>query len=195
MKTILALIIIAVSLTGCGSIGAYTESKANTQVNFFEYSVSTDKYINKHTSLKIAETGLVSGRTLLYTANGSSSLVYDGQQQYNVVYPLWINESEIDEVEFVIESYRYWQEQANPEQYSSINPVNEYISEWMNGITFKFGLFSGKQGKPFMSVCYGFTEAGSCTFTYMIDEHNIELLSDDLDKFKKDLFKLPKLQG
>ncbi len=195
MKNILALIIIAVSLTGCGSIGAYTESHADTQVNFLEYSVSTDKYINKHTSLKIAETGLVSGSTLLYTANGSSSLVYDGQQKYNVVYPLWINKSEIDDVEFAIEKYRFWQEQVKPEQYSSINPVNEYISEWMNGITFKFGLFSGKQGKPFMSVCYGFTEAGSCTFTYMIDKQSVELLSDDLDKFKKNLFELPDKQS
>jgi len=195
MKTILSLIIIALSLTGCGSIGAYTESKADTQVSFFEYSADTDGYINKSTSLRIAETGLVSGSTLLYATIGSSSLIYDGQQQYKVVYPLWINESEIDDVEFAIEKYRYWQEQVNPEQYSSIMPINEYVSEWMNGITFKFGLFNGKKGKPFMSVCYEFTETGRCTFTYMIDGQSIELLSDDLDKFKEHSFGLHKLAG
>jgi len=187
MKVILVIIAMASLLSGCGSIGAYTESHADTQVNFFEYSVNTDNYINKHTSLKIAETGLVSGSTLLYTANGSGSLLFDGHQQYNVIYPLWINESEVDDVEFAIEKYRYWQKQVNPEQYSSIKPLNEYVSQWMNGITFKFGLFNGKQGKPFMSVCYEFSKADSCTFTYMIDGESIELLSDDLDRFKQNL--------
>jgi len=198
MKRNLLIIIFVLFLTGCGSIGAYTETPANTQVNFFEYSTNTNGYVNKHTSLKIAETGLVSGSTLLYEASGSRSLIYDGQEQYNVVYPLWINESEVAEVEFAIEKYRCWQEQVNPEEYLSVQPINEYTSQWMNGITFKFGLFNGKQGKPFMSICYEFTEAGRCTFTYMIDGENIELLSDDLDKFKQhpsELHELHELAG
>lgn len=73
--------------------------------------------------MRISETDLVSGSTLLYTASGSSSLVYDGQEHYNVVYPLWINESEVGEV--VIEKYRFWQEQVKPEQYEPIKSINE----------------------------------------------------------------------
>ena len=188
MKTNIAFIITILSLTGCGSIGTYTESHADTQVEFYEYSANTDHYLNQQASLKVAQTGLVSGSTLLYAAQGDSSVFNTGQLSSTVVYPLWINESEVDEVEFAINKYRHWQAQLMPENYLTIEPVNEYVSEWMNGVTFKFGLFNSKQGKPFLSVCYEFSEAGTCTFTYMIDEQSVELLSNDLHKFKQHSF-------
>ena len=183
MKTNRAIIITILSLTGCGSIGAYTESHADTQVEFYEYSANTDHYLNQQASLKVAQTGLVSGSTLLYAAQGDSSVFNTGQLSSTVVYPLWINESE---VELAINKYRYWQAQLMPDNYLTIEPVNEYVSEWMNGVTFKFGLFNSKQGKPFLSVCYEFTEASTCT--YMIDEQSVELLSNDLHTFKQHLF-------
>jgi hypothetical protein len=188
MKFPLSLFLFLFLLSGCGSIGAYTESNTDTKVNFFEYNSKTDDFINKKASLKVVETGLVSGRTLLYSANGSNSFFYKGKKNHHVTYSLWINESEVDDVEFAIEKYRFWQDQANPKQYLAVKPINEYVSEWMNGITFKFGLFSSKQGESFMSICYEFNVEGSCTFTYMIDEKNVELLANDLDKFKLHLF-------
>lgn len=191
MNAFIVIIITVLSLTGCGSIGAYTESQASTEVSFTEYSKSTDNYLKKQTSLKVAETGLVSGNTLLYSAQGSYSLLNTSGGKFNVTYPLWINESEVDDVEFAISKYRLWQAQVEPDNYLIIKPVNEYVSEWMNGVTFKFGLYNSKQGKAFLSVCYEFSESGTCTFTYMIDKQNVELLSDDLDKFKQRLFEFP----
>lgn len=190
MKLTIVIIIIALSLTGCGSIGAYTENQADTQVSFSEYSTHTNNYLNKQTHLKVAQTGLVSGSTLLYAAQGSRSLSNVVEGSTNVTYPLWINESEVDDVEFAIDKYRHWQEQNTSTNYLIVQPINEYVSEWMNGVTFKFGLYSTKQGKPFLSVCYEFSESGICTFTYMIDEHSVELLSEDLQKFKQHSFKL-----
>lgn len=190
MKTIIIIAITGISLAGCGSIGAYTESKEETQVIFSEFSTNTDNYLKKKASLKIGQTGLVSGSTLLYEAKGSSSKFNVGQGHFNVIYPLWINESEVDEVEFAINKYRHWQSQVKPNTYLTIEPVNEYVSEWMKGVTFKFGLYNTTQGVPFLSICYEFSESGTCTFTYMIDEKSVELLSDDLDKFKGGSFKL-----
>ncbi|WP_198559794.1 hypothetical protein [Colwellia sp. 12G3] len=66
--------------------------------------------------------------------------------------------------------------------------INEYVSEWMNGVTFKFGLYSTEQGKQFMSVCYEFNASGTCT--YLIDEQSVELLAEDLNKFKRHSFEL-----
>jgi uncharacterized protein YceK len=195
MKNILVILIIALSLTGCGSIGAYTENNAETQVNFSQYNVDTDSYVEKHANLKVVETGLVTGSTLLYSAQGNSAFFGNGHGNTNVTYPLWINESEVDDVEFAINKYRYWQDQDKPKEYTSIQPVNEYVSQWMNGVTFKFGLFNGKKGKAFLSICYEFSALGKCTFTYMIDEQSIELLSDDLEKFKLHSFEFHELAG
>jgi len=44
--------------------------------------------------------------------------------------------------------------------------------------------------KSFLSICYEFSKSGVCTFTYLIDEQSVELLSDDLEKFKQNLFGL-----
>ena len=190
MKTNIVIITTVLSLTGCGSIGAYTESHSDTQVRFSEYSTNTNSYLNKKVSLKVAQTGLVSGSTLLYAAQVNSSVFNSGQDSAKVIYPLWINESEVDDVEFAISRYRDWQKQVKTDTYLSIEPVNEYVSEWMNGVTFKFGLYNSKQGRAFLSVCYEFSESGTCTFTYMIDGQSVELLSDDLEKFKLHLFEL-----
>lgn len=190
MKTNIVIITTVLSLTGCGSIGAYTESHSDTQVRFSEYSTNTNSYLNKKVSLKVAQTGLVSGSTLLYAAQVNSSVFNSGQDSAKVIYPLWINESEVDDVEFAISRYRDWQKQVKPDTYLAIEPVNEYVSEWMNGVTFKFGLYNSKQGRAFLSVCYEFSESGTCTFTYMIDGQSVELLSDDLEKFKLHLFEL-----
>jgi len=184
MKAKIAPIIITLFITGCGSIGAYSESQVDTQVSFYQYNSDVNKYLKKQTHLKVAQTGLVSGNTLLYEAQGHRSQLNNGESNITVTYPLWINESEVDEVEFAINKYRHWQEKAKPEKHSSIEPINEYISEWMNGVTFKFGLFNGVQGRPYLSVCYEFSELGSCTLTYMIDEANVELLAKDLKQFK-----------
>ena len=182
MKANTVITITVFSLTGCGSIGGYTESHADTQVGFSEYSANTDHYLNQQVSLKVAQTALFSGSTLMDTAKCDSSVFNTGQLSSTVVYPLWINESEVDEVELAINKYRHWQAQLVPDNYLTIEPVNEYVSEWMNGITFKFGLFNSKQGKAFLNVCYEFSEVG--TFTYMIDEQSVELLSKGLAKFK-----------
>lgn len=184
------VIIFTVLLTGCGSIGAYTESQGNTQVSFTEFNNQTENYLNKQTSLKIAQTGLVTGSTLLYAAPGNSSLYGSYASGLDVTYSLWINESEVDDVEFAIDKYRHWRAQVTPTNYLTIEPINEYVSEWMNGVTFKFGLYSNIQGEPFLSVCYEFNESGTCTFTYMLDERNIEFLADDLQKFKQHSFEL-----
>ncbi len=184
MKANIVIIFTALALTGCGSIGAYTESQSNTQVSFSEYSTQTNNYLNKQTSLKVVQTGLVSGSTLLYEAQGSRSGFSVGDQGVNVTYPLWINEREVDDVEFAIDKYRHWRAEVIPRQFLTVQPINEYVSEWMNGVTFKFGLYNTKQGESYLSVCYEFTELGTCTFTYMIDEKSIELLSEDLQKFK-----------
>lgn len=172
-------------LSGCGSIGAYTETDLDTQVSFSQYSVGTDTYVNKPANLKEAQTGLVSGNTLLYAAQGTMSFSNSDKSSFNITYPLWINESEIDDVEFAIDRYRQWQSQTTPDKYLFTQAVNEYVSEWMNGVTFKFGLYSTKQGKDFLSVCYEFSASGTCTFTYMIDAQNVELLAEDLGKFKQ----------
>jgi len=185
MKVTLIILITALFTTGCSSIGAYTEAYTETQVNFYDYSSSTGEYIKKQTSLKVAETGLVSGSTLLYSASGSNSLFNTDEVAHHVIYSLWINETEVDEVEFAIDKYRQWQEQIKPDNYSTTQPINEYVSQWMNGVTFKFSLINGKQGRPFLCVCYEFTELDSCIFTYMIDEQSVELLSEDLQKFKQ----------
>jgi hypothetical protein len=181
-------IIITISillLSGCGSIGAYTETDRDTQVSFSQYSVGTDTYVNKPANLKEAQTGLVSGNTLLYAAQGTMSFSNSDKSSFNITYPLWINESEIDDVEFAIDRYRQWQSQTTPDKYLFTQAINEYVSEWMNGVTFKFGLYSTKQGKDFLSVCYEFSASGTCTFTYMIDAQNVELLAEDLSKFKR----------
>jgi hypothetical protein len=172
-------------LSGCGSIGAYTETDRDTQVSFSQYSVGTDTYVNKPANLKEAQTGLVSGNTLLYAAQGTMSFSNSDKSSFNITYPLWINESEIDDVEFAIDRYRQWQSQTTPDKYLFTQAINEYVSEWMNGVTFKFGLYSTKQGKDFLSVCYEFSASGTCTFTYMIDAQNVELLAEDLSKFKR----------
>jgi len=195
MKITIVIIIITLLSTGCGSIGAYTEKGMDTQVRFSQYRAGTNKVFEKQTHLKVAQTGLVSGNTLLYSALGHSSNLSEANGSTNVTYPLWINESEVDEVEFAINKYRHWQDELKPANYLSIEPINEYVSEWMNGVTFKFGLFTGLQGRPFMSVCYEFTEIGTCTFTYMIDGQSVELLSDDLDKFKLNWFEPNDLAG
>ena len=185
MKIIITTVLLVLSLTGCGSIGPYIEAETETQVNFSEYSNLSDSYVKRRTNLKVAETGLVSGSTLLYTANGNSVSFQKDLGSLNVIYPLWVNETEIDDVEFAIESFRKWREQRKPQHYLNVHPLNEYVSEWMNGVTFKFGLFSDNQGEPFLSVCYEFTEIDACTFTYMIDQQSVELLSDDLNRFKR----------
>lgn len=190
MNSKIILIITAILLSGCSSIDAYTENHANTQVSFSKFSSTTDNHIKNDTRLKVVESGTVSGRTLLYSANGISSATNKGGQNASIVYPLWINESEVEDVEFAIEQYRQWRDRTSPDKYASIHPVNEYISEWMNGVTFKFGLINDKKGKAFLSVCYEFSELGRCTFTYMIDERSVELLADDLDKFKLHSFEL-----
>jgi len=182
------VIIIAALLTGCGSIGAYRESHENTKVSFSEFSAKTGSYLNHQANLKVAQTGLVSGNTLLYAAQGNSSQFYANKDNTHVTYPLWINESEIDDVERAINKYRLWRAEFIPRNYSTIEPINEYVSEWMQGVTFKFGLYNSEPGKAFLSICYEFSELGRCTFTYMIDEQSVELLSDDLEKFKQDLF-------
>jgi hypothetical protein len=184
------VIIIGSLLTGCGSIGAYTESQENTQVSFSQYNPKTGNYLNQQANLKVAQTGLVSGNTLLYAAKGSSSAFNTNKDKVHVSYPLWINESEVDEVELAINKYRHWRAEFIPRNHSTIEPINEYVSEWMNGVTFKFGLYNSEQGKAFLSICYEFSELGVCTFTYMIDEQSVELLSDDLEKFKQDSFDL-----
>mgnify|MGYP005990934371 CR=1 FL=1 len=188
MKTTILTSLITLLLSGCGSIGPYIEAETETQVNFSEYSNLSDSYVKRRTNLKVAETGLVSGSTLLYSANGNSVSIQNDLGSLNVIYPLWVNETEIDDVEFAIESFRKWREQRKPQHYLNVHPINEYVSEWMNGVTFKFGLFSDNQGEPFLSVCYEFTELDACTFTYMIDKQSVELLSNDLDKFKSNTF-------
>jgi hypothetical protein len=187
MKTRFSIIITTL-LAGCGSIGSYTENQKSTQVSFSEYSTETGSYLNQQASLKVAETGLVSGSTLLYSALGRSSRFNTKKDNFNVTYPLWINESEIDEVELAINEYRHWRAEVIPRNHSTIEPINEYVSEWMQGVTFKFGLYNSEQGKAFLSICYEFSKSGVCTFTYMIDEQSVELLSDDLNKFKQNLF-------
>jgi hypothetical protein len=184
MKIIVSVLITTLLSTGCTSIGEYTESQIDTEVRFSQYSKDTNKYFKRKTHLVVAQTGLVTGSTLLYSAMGISSVFKYQQSSTNVSYPLWINESEVDEVEFAITQYRHWQDEHTPETYSAIEPVNSYVSEWMNGVTFKFGLFSNEQGKGFLSVCYEFSKLGQCTLTYMIDEQNVKLLSDDLEAFK-----------
>ena len=179
------VIITTLSITGCGSIDPYTESPELTHVSFAEYSNHTNNYLNKQASLKVAKPGLVSGNTLLYAAQGSRSGLSKGKGSIKVTYPLWINESEVDDVEHAINKYRHWQAEVIPRNYSTINPINEYVSAWMNGVTFKFGLYNASSGKAFLSVCYEFNESGTCTFTYMNDEQSVELLSDDLNKFKQ----------
>ncbi|WP_019030013.1 hypothetical protein [Colwellia piezophila] len=190
MKINMVIIPFVLFLTGCGSIGAYTESQENTQVSFTEYSNKIEGYLNKKTSLKIAQTGLVTGSTLLYAAPGIGSRYSRYASGLNITYSLWINESEVDEVEFAIDKYRHWRAQVTPTNYLTIEPINEYVSEWMNGVTFKFGLYSNTQGVPFLCICYEFNESGICTVTYMIDEKNIEFLADDLQKFKQHSFEL-----
>ncbi|TWX63705.1 hypothetical protein ESZ36_21750 [Colwellia demingiae] len=190
MNSNIAITITALSLSSCGSIGGYTENHTETKVSFSEYSAHTNNYLNKQTRLKVAQTGLVSGSTLLYSAQGSSSPISTNNSSFNVTYPLWINESEVDDVEYAIDKYRQWQKQETPDKYLLTLPINEYVSEWMNGVTFKFGLYSTKQGRDFLSVCYEFSESGICTFTYMIDEQSVELLSNDLQKFKQHSFEL-----
>ena len=190
MNSNITLTITVLSLSGCSSIGGYTESHAETKVSFSEYSPNTNNYLNKQTRLKVVQTGLVSGSTLLYSAQGSRSPINTEKSSFNVTYPLWINESEVDDVEYAIDKYRQWQKQESPDKYLLTRPINEYVSEWMNGVTFKFGLYSTKQGIGFLSVCYEFSESGTCTFTYMIDEQSVELLSTDLQKFKLHSFEL-----
>ena len=124
----------------------------------------------------------------MYAAQGSSSGFSVNKDNFNVTYPLWINESEVDDVELAINRYRHWRAEFIPRNYSTIEPINEYVSQWMNGVTFKFGLYNNERGKAFLSICYEFSKSGVCTFTYMIDEQSVELLSDDLDKFKQNLF-------
>jgi len=124
----------------------------------------------------------------LYAAQGSSSRFNVNKDNFNVTYPLWINESEVDDVELAINKYRHWRAEVIPRNHSTIEPINEYVSEWMNGVTFKFGLYNSEQGEAFLSICYEFSKSGVCTFTYMIDEQSVELLSDDLNKFKQNLF-------
>jgi hypothetical protein len=184
MNSNIIITITTLSLSGCGSIGAYTETDRDTQVKFLQYNVDTDSYVNKQTKLKEAQTGLVSGNTLLYAAQGTMSSSNTDKNSLHITYPLWINESEVDEVEFAIDRYRQWQSQTTPDEYLFTQAINEYVSEWMNGVTFKFGLYSTKQGQDFLSVCYEFSASGTCTFTYMIDAQNVELLAEDLDKFK-----------
>lgn len=190
MNSNVIVIISILSLSGCGSIGAYTETDRDTQVNFSQYSIGTDSYVNKPANLKEAQTGLVSGNRLLYAAQGRMSFSNTDKSSFNITYPLWINESEIDDVEYAIDKYRQWQKQETPDKYLLTLPINEYVSEWMNGVTFKFGLYSTKKGRDFLSVCYEFSDLGTCTFTYMIDEQSVELLSDDLQKFKRHAFEL-----
>jgi len=187
MKVFLVSTLTSLLLFGCGSIGEYTENSTKTQVNFYEYSSQSNNYLKKKTRLTVAQTGLVSGRTLLYAAQGESTDFIPGLNSSSVIYPLWINESEVDDVQLAIDEYRHWQEQVTPKNHLTVQPINEYVSQWMNGVTFKFGLYNTKQGKPFLSVCYEFTESGVCTFTFMIDGISVELLSDDLDKFKDNL--------
>jgi len=184
------IIMITSLLAGCGSIGAYTESQEDTKVSFSEYSEKSGNYLNQQANLKVAQTGLVSGNTLLYAAQSSSSGFTANKDNIHVSYPLWINESEIDDVELAINKYRHWRAEVIPRNHSTIEPINEYVSEWMQGVTFKFGLYNSDRGKAFLSICYEFSELGVCTFTYMIDEQSVELLSDDLEKFKKNLFNL-----
>jgi hypothetical protein len=184
MNSNIIITITTLSLSGCGSIGAYTETDRDTQVKFLQYNVDTDSYVNKQAKLKEAQTGLVSGNTLLYAAQGTMSSSNTDKNSLHITYPLWINESEVDEVEFAIDRYRQWQSQTTPDEYLFTQAINEYVSEWMNGVTFKFGLYSTKQGQDFLSVCYEFSASGTCTFTYMIDAQNVELLAEDLDKFK-----------
>jgi uncharacterized protein YceK len=184
MNSNIIITITTLSLSGCGSIGAYTETDRDTQVNFSQYNVDTDSYVNKQANLKEAQTGLISGNTLLYAAQGTMSSSDADKSSLHIIYPLWINESEVDEVEFAIDRYRQWQSQTTPDKYLFTQAINEYVSEWMNGVTFKFGLYSTKQGQDFLSVCYEFSASGTCTFTYMIDAQNVELLAEDLDKFK-----------
>lgn len=184
MNSNIIITITTLSLSGCGTIGAYTETDRDTQVKFLQYNVDTDSYVNKQAKLKEAQTGLVSGNTLLYAAQGTMSSSNTDKNSLHITYPLWINESEVDEVEFAIDRYRQWQSQTTPDEYLFTQAINEYVSEWMNGVTFKFGLYSTKQGQDFLSVCYEFSASGTCTFTYMIDAQNVELLAEDLDKFK-----------
>ena len=95
----------------------------------------------------MAKTGLVSGNTLLYSVSGGNSALVGSNEQRNVVYPLWINESEIVEVEYAIGKYRQWQKQTRPIRFFKVQPINEYVSKWMNGVTFKFGLLNDNEGK------------------------------------------------
>ena len=185
MNPNIIITISVLSLSGCGSIGAYTEKELETQVSFSQYNVDTDSYVSKQTSLKEAQTGLVSGKTLLYAAQGAISFSNADKSDLYITYPLWINESEIDEVEFAIDKYRQWQMKTIPDNYTFTQGVSEYVSEWMNGVTFRFGLHSTKHGNDFLSVCYEFSDSGTCTVTYMIDAHNVELLAKDLQKFKQ----------
>jgi hypothetical protein len=184
MNSNIIITITLLSLSGCGSIGAYTETDRDTQVNFSQYNVDSASYVNKQANLKEAQTGLISGSTLLYAAQGTMLSSNADKSSLHITYPLWINESEVDEVEFAIDKYRQWQSQTSPDKYLFTQAINEYVSEWMNGVTFKFGLYSTKQGQDFLSVCYEFSASGTCTFTYMIDAQNVEHLAEDLDKFK-----------
>lgn len=190
MNSTIIITMSILSLSGCGTIGAYTETDRNTQVNFSQYNVDTDSYVNTQANLKEAQTGLVSGNTLLYAAQVTLPLSGTDKSSFNITYPLWINETEIDDIEFAIDRYRQWQSQSIPDKYLRTQAVNEYVSEWMNGVTFKFGLYSSKQGEDFLSVCYEFSASKTCTFTYMIDAQNVELLADDLQKFKQESVEL-----
>ncbi len=171
--------------TSCSVVGAYTEAPLKTQVNFYLQTTDSDTYLKKQTDLKVAKTGLVSGNTLLYSVSGGNSALVGSNEQRNVVYPLWINESEIVEVEYAIGKYRQWQKQTRPISFFKVQPINEYVSKWMNGVTFKFGLLNDNEGKRFMQVCYEFTESSNCILTYLIDEQNIDFLYDDLQAFKR----------
>lgn len=179
------IVILTILTASCSVIGAYTENPLDTQVNFYLQSTNGHAYLKKQTDLKMAKTGLVSGNTLIYSASGGSSKLLGNNKQRNVVYPLWINESEVVEVEYAIGKYRQWQKQTRPLSFTAVQPINQYVSKWMNGVTFKFGLLNDNEGKRFIQVCYEFTELSSCTFTYLIDEQNIDFLYDDLQAFKQ----------
>ncbi len=185
MKVIITIVMLTIITSGCSSIGAYSERPLDTRVSFLLQHTDTHNYQKKQTELKVAQTGLVAGSTLLYAASGTSPLLFDGHKHYDVVYPLWINESEVDEVEYAIDKYRQWQEQVVPKKFSKAQPINEYVSQWMNSVTFKFSLLSAKNGQPLLRVCYEFTDLGHCTFTYLLDSQSIEFLSDDLQVFKQ----------
>ncbi len=182
---VIVIVILIILISGCSTIGAYTESKLETQVSFYLKSAGSYRYLKTSTALKVAKTGLVSGNTLLYSANGNKPLSFAENKQNNVVFPLWVNESEVAEVEYAIDKYRQWQAQQTPVTYTQTQPVAEYVSQWMQGVTFKFGLINGENGQPYMRICYQFRELGRCTFTYLIDGQSLDFLSDDLQRLKQ----------